>query len=77
MASHDLFQLSFDFWAAYRRIREAESITVAQVVQIAYRLRGRGDVYVLSDVVKRYANYFDEHFDIDYVVFDGEVIRRR
>jgi hypothetical protein len=63
--------------AAYRRVREAESITVAQVVQIAYRLRGRGDVYILSDVVKRYANYFSEHFDIDYVTFDGEVIRRR
>jgi len=67
--------------AAYEKLPHvATQLTLIQLVQVAGRIRpwNRPDriTYVVGPMVGKYESYFSEFFDIEFVLWDGQELRR-
>jgi len=68
--------------AAYERLPyTAIQLTLIQVIQVAGRIRpwnkpNSRTVYIVGPLVERHEKYFSQFFDIEFVLWDGQGLRR-
>jgi len=67
--------------AAYERLPYvAFQLTLTQVIQVAGRIRpwNRSDrvVYTVGPLAEKHEKYFSQFFDVEYALWDGQLLRR-